>query len=376
MGTEMAFSLGIGSNIRKSPYFDATVADGVQSFSVYNHMYLPAHFGDPQAEYERLLNGVVMWDVGAQRQVELLGPDAAQLVQYICARNISDTAVGQGRYVPICNHDGILINDPVLLKLSAEQFWLSIADSDIELWASAIAAERGLEVRVSEPDVSPLAVQGPKAAALIAQLLGDWIHELKYFWFRETSLQGIPLVLARSGWSKQGGFELYLRDATYGSALWDLVREAGSRHGIGPGAPNDVERLESGLLSYGADARAQTHPANPFELGLGKLVDLDGPGDFIGKQALLKIRDEGVKRRLAGFIIQGEPMPGSEHPVPVTQDDIEVGSIGEIVYSSRLGNNIAIGIISNDIADNAENLAISVNDTAHAVTITALPFVR
>jgi aminomethyltransferase len=375
-GTEMPFSLGIGSNIRKSPYFDATVADGVQSFSVYNHMYLPAHFGDPQAEYERLLNGVVMWDVGAQRQVELLGPDAAQLVQYICARNISDTAVGQGRYVPICNHDGILINDPVLLKLSAEQFWLSIADSDIELWASAIAAERGLEVRVSEPDVSPLAVQGPKAAALIAQLLGDWIHELKYFWFRETSLQGIPLVLARSGWSKQGGFELYLRDATYGSALWDLVRDAGSRHGIGPGAPNDVERLESGLLSYGADARAQTHPANPFELGLGKLVDLDGPGDFIGKQALLKIRDEGVKRRLAGFIIQGEPMPGSEHPVPVTQDDIEVGSIGEIVYSSRLGNNIAIGIISNDIADNAENLAISVNDTAHAVTITALPFVR
>jgi aminomethyltransferase len=180
MGTEMAFSLGIGSNIRKSPYFDATVADGVQSFSVYNHMYLPAHFGDPQGEYERLLNGVAMWDVGAQRQVELLGPDAAQLAQYICARDISDTAVGQGRYVPICNHDGILINDPVLLKLSAEQFWLSIADSDIELWASAIAAERGLEVRVSEPDVSPLAVQGPKAAALIAQLFGDWIHELKY----------------------------------------------------------------------------------------------------------------------------------------------------------------------------------------------------
>ena len=375
-GTEMSFLLGIGSNIRKSPYFDATVADGVQSFSVYNHMYIPAHFGDPQAEYERLINGVAMWDVAAQRQVELLGPDAAQLAQYICARDISDTAIGQGRYVPICNHDGILINDPVLLKLSTEQFWLSIADSDIELWASAIAAERGLDVRVCEPDVSPLAVQGPKAAALIAQLFGKWIHELKYFWFRETSLQGIPLVLARSGWSKQGGFELYLRDAAYGDALWDLVREAGSAYDIGPGAPNDVERLESGLLSYGADARAQTFPANPFELGLGKLVDLDGPDDFIGKQALSKIRADGVKRRLTGFIIQGEPVPGSEHPVAVTQNDIEVGSIGEMAYSPRLGKNIAIGIISNEIDDNAENLAISVNNTPHTVTISDLPFIR
>ena len=372
----MAFSLGIGSNIRKSPYFDATVADGVQSFSVYNHMYLPAHFGDPQGEYERLLNGVAMWDVGAQRQVELLGPDAAQLAQYICARDISDTAVGQGRYVPICNHDGILINDPVLLKLSAEQFWLSIADSDIELWASAIAAERGLEVRVSEPDVSPLAVQGPKAAALIAQLFGDWIHELKYFWFRETSLHDIPLVLARSGWSKQGGFELYLRDAAYGSELWELVKQAGAAFSIGPGAPNDVERLESGLLSYGADARAQTFPANPFELGLGKLVDLDGPDDFIGKQALLTIRADGVKRRLAGFIVHGDRIPASEHPLPVKQNGIEVGSIGEMAYSSRLGKNIAIGIISNEIADNAENLLISVNDVPRNVTIATLPFIR
>ena len=372
----MSFSLGIGSNIRKSPYFDATMADGVQSFSVYNHMYLPAHFGDPQAEYERLINGVAMWDVGAQRQVELLGPDAGQLAQYICARDISDTAIGQGRYVPICNHDGILINDPVLLKLSAEQFWLSIADSDIELWASAIAAERGLEVRVSEPDVSPLAVQGPKAASLIAQLFGDWIHELKYFWFRETSLQDIPLVLARSGWSKQGGFELYLRDSKYGNELWNLVREAGSRYGIGPGAPNDVERLESGLLSYGADARAQTHPANPFELGLGKLVDLDGPDDFVGKQALLKIKADGVKRRLTGFIIEGKPVPGSEHPVPVAENGIEVGSIGEMAWSSRLGKNIAIGIISNELADNADNLAISINNEPRVVTITALPFIR
>jgi glycine cleavage system aminomethyltransferase T len=372
----MSFSLGIGSNIRKSPYFDATVADGVQSFSVYNHMYLPGHFGDPQGEYERLINGVVMWDVGAQRQVELQGPDAAQLVQYLCARDVSGTAIGQGRYVPICNHDGNLINDPVLLKLSADQFWLSIADSDIELWAAAIAAERGLDVRVYEPDVSPLAVQGPKAARLIANLFGEWTQELKYFWFRETSLQGIPLVLARSGWSKQGGFELYLRDAARGQELWDIVKAAGAAFDICPGAPNDAERLESGLLSYGADARLQTCPANPFELGLGKLVDLDGPDDFIGKPALLKIKTAGIKRRLCGFVIQGDPVPASEHRVSVMQNDIVVGSISEMACSTRLEKNIGIGLISNTIADDVDNLSVSLDSGLRSVTISGLPFIR
>jgi aminomethyltransferase len=371
----MSFTLGIGCNIRKSPYFDATVADGVQSFSVYNHMYIPAHFGDPQAEYERLTNGVAMWDVGAQRQVELLGPDAAKLVQYLCARDVSATAVGQGRYVPICNHVGNLINDPVLLKLSDEQFWLSIADSDIELWAGAIAAERGLDLRVSEPDVSPLAVQGPKAAALIAELFGDWIHELKYFWFRDSSLQGIPLLLARSGWSKQGGFELYLRDGTRGKELWDIVKTAGAAFDIGPGAPNDIERLESGLLSYGADARVQTQPANPFELGLGKLVDLDRDADFIGKQALLKVRAEGIKRRLSGFLVDGEPVPGNEHPVALHQDGSVVGSISEMAYSPRLQQNIAIGLISNSVANDATDLTVTVDGTPRKATIAALPFI-
>jgi len=372
----MSFTLGIGCNIRKSPYFDATVADGVESFSVYNHMYLPGHFGDPQAEYARLMNAVAMWDVGAQRQVELQGPDAAKLVEYLCARDISTTAIGQGRYVPICNHDGILINDPVLLKLSDTQFWLSIADSDIELWAGAIAAERGLDVRVSEPDVAPLAVQGPKAAALIAELFGDWIHELKYFWFRETSLQSIPLVLARSGWSRQGGFELYLCDGMRGQQLWDIVKTAGVAYAIGPGAPNDIERLESGLLSYGADARAQTRPANPFELGLDRLVDLDRDADFIGKQALLKVRADGVKRRLSGFVIEGKPVSGSQHAVTLQQDDSVVGSISEMAYSVRLQQNIAIGLVSNTVTDEATNLTVHIDDNPRAASIARLPFIR
>ena len=373
----MTFSVGIGSNIRKSPYFDATVADGVRSFSVYNHMYIPGNFGDPAAEYQRLINGVAMWDVGAQRQVEITGPDAAQLVRYLCARDLSSNLAGQGRYVPICNHDGLLINDPVLLQLAQDRFWLSIADSDIELWASAIAAERGLDLRVFEPDVSPLAVQGPKAEDVIVALFGDdWPRALRYFGFRECELHGIPLVLARSGWSKQGGFELYLRDGSRGGELWERVKRAGAAFDIGPGVPDDIERIESGLLSYGADARLQRNPANPFELGLGKLVDLDRDDDFIGKQALTRIRAQGVKRRFTGFFIDGDPVPGSQHPLPLMQDQRVVGSVSEMAWSPRLRRNVALGLVSNEIGNDAGNLAVDIGAESRAVSLAPLPFVR
>ncbi len=370
----MNFTIGIGPNLRQSPYFEATLADGVQSFSVYNHMLIPAHFGKPEREYQRLIEGVVMWDVGAQRQVEIGGRDAGKLVQYLCTRDIRDTQVGQGRYVPICNHQGLLINDPVLLKLEEDRFWLSIADSDIELWASAIAQERGLQVQVKEADASPMAVQGPKAEDLIASIFGDWVRDLKYFWFKSTHLQGIPVVLARSGWSKQGGFELYLQDSTRGSELWQLVKQAGGSFDIGPGAPNDVERLESGLLSYGADARLQVNPANPFELGLGKLVDLDNNLDFVGKQALLEIRNSGIKRELCGFFIEGDAVSPCGQPLPVLSDGETVGYLSELAYSSRLERNIAIGVVSIQFSQN-ENLNLIIDGEPRRLSPGRLPFI-
>jgi aminomethyltransferase len=314
-----------------------------------------------------------MWDVGAQRQVEISGADADRLLQYLSARNIADTRIGQGRYVPICNHRGQLINDPVMLKLAEDRFWLSIADSDIELWASAIAAERGLDVVVAEADASPLAIQGPQAATLVASLFGDWIRELKYFWFKATQLGDIPLVLARSGWSKQGGFELYLQDAARGEELWQRVRQAGSAFDILPGAPNDIERIESGLLSYGADARLQRHPANPFELGLGKLIDLQAEHDFVGKQALRDIRQAGIKRKFCGFYIDGAAVAGNQHTVPVYSAAEPVGYISEMVYSPRLERNIALGLLSTELAADAP-LQVLIDDRPRELTAAALPF--
>lgn len=371
----MSFRLHIGPNIRKSPYFEATRRDGVATFSVYNHMYIPGSYGDPEAEYDRLLNGVAMWDVAAQRQVELFGPDAGTLAQYLTPRNLDGTKIGQGRYVPICNYDGHLINDPVLQKLSDDRYWLSIADSDLVLWAGAIARERGLNVSVREPDVSPLAIQGPKAEDVTAALLGGWVRDLKYFWFCETMLDDIPLLIARSGWSKQGGFELYLRDGSKGTALWDRVKEAGTPFDIGPGAPNDIERLESGLISYGADMRQQTHPVTPFEMGFGKMLDLDGPHDFVGKAALIARRNAGITRRRTGIFLDGPPVAGNEHPLPLFQGDTEIGFVAEIAHSKRLGKNIGVGLVSTDLPTGTTGLCIHLPDGPRTITLTDLPFV-
>jgi aminomethyltransferase len=342
----MSFHIGIGSNIRKSPYFAATVADGVSCFSVYNHMYIPAHFGDPNGEYKRLTEGVAMWDVAAQRQVEIVGRDATALMQYLTARDISKTKIGQGRYVPLCDHDGHLINDPVLLKLSERRFWISIADSDIEIWSKAIAAERGLDVDVFEPDVSPMAIQGPRAENLVAELFGTWVRDIKYFWFRETNLNGIPLVLARSGWSKQGGFELYLTDGSHGGALWEIVKQGGVKYGIGPGAP----------------------------LGLGKLVDFACGDDFIGREALLKIKAEGAKRRYTGFVISGDPIEANENQHPFRHRKKNVGVITEIVYSPRLMKNIGVGLVNTNIGESVDRLEIDLPGGTRQVTLASLPF--
>ena len=371
----MPFQIHIGPNIRKSPYFDATVADGVTSFSVYNHMYIPGNFGDPEAEYDRLIHGVAMWDVAAQRQVQLLGPDAGRLAQYLTPRNLSGLRAGQGRYVPLCDHQGRLINDPVLLKLAEDRYWLSVADSDVLLWAAAAAHERGLNVEVSEPDVSPLAIQGPKAEEVTAALLGDWVRELRYFGFRETELQGIPLVAARSGWSKQGGFELYLRDGARGGELWAMVKAAGAPFGIGPGAPNDVERLESGLISYGADMRLQTRAANPFEMGFSKMINLDAPHDFIGRAALEQIAKIGPARRWTGFYLDGQEVTPNGHPVDVERGGEIVGYLSETAYSKRLGRNIGVGMLPADLGETPEGLSATLPDGRRTLQAAALPFI-
>ncbi len=340
------FEIGPTTRLRRSPFFEATVAEGVRGFSPYNQMMMPTGYGDPDAEYWRIINGVSMWDVAVERQVELRGPDAGRLAQILSPRDLTKCVEGQGKYVALCNHAGTIINDPILLKLAEDRYWLSIADSNIVFWARAIAAERGLDVAIFEPDVSPLAVQGPKAEDVIASMFGDWVRELKYFWFREVQVNAIPLMLARSGWSKQGGFELYLMDGARGVDLWNAVREAGLPWDIGPGNPNANERIESGLLSWGGDTDDET---NPYEVRMGRYVDLDVPDDVVGIQALRKIKQEGPKRHQLGVVLEGEEeMPTHTVWYDIVKDGQKVGDMTNGTWSRRMEKNIGFALIGRE----------------------------
>ncbi|MBS3927457.1 MAG: hypothetical protein KGZ65_02355 [Sphingomonadales bacterium] len=331
------------ARLRTSPFYDSAVAEGMTAASIYNRMIMPTSYGDPEAEYWRIIEGVSQWDVGVERQVQLKGRDAGRLAQILAARDLSRCKHGQGKYVPICNHRGTVFNDPILLKHSDDLYWFSIADNDLWLWANAIVAERGLDVEVSEPDVSPMALQGPKAEDVVASVLGDWVRELKYFWFRDSEIEGIPITVQRSGWSKQGGFEIYLKDGTKGTQLWNIFKEAGQPYGIGPGAPATAERTESGLVSVGGDTDADT---NPFEVRMGSYVSLDVPDDTLGIAALRRIASEGPKRHQLGLILEGS----TPEPLGFSWEDIRVngktaGHMTNCVWSPRMKANIGYALI-------------------------------
>lgn len=339
----MSFTISASPRVRPSPYYPATIADGVTSFTTYNHMMMPTSYGDPMAEYWRLINGVAMWDVAVERQVQLKGPDAAKLAQALVPRKLATQQIGQGWYVPICDHRGVLLNDPVLLKLADDCYWFSIADGDVLFWVRAIAGERGMDVEVTEPDVSPLAIQGPKAEDVVASMFDDSVRGLGQFRFREMELDGIPMIVARSGWSKQGGFELYLRDGKFGLDLWNKVKQAGEPWDIGPGTPNTMERIESGLLSWGGDTDDET---NPFEVGIGRFVHDDVPDDTVGIGALRKIRERGPRRHRLGVVIDiDEPLGYFDRKGKVFKGMTDAGHLTATCWSPRLKCNIGICLV-------------------------------
>ncbi|WP_412506467.1 glycine cleavage T C-terminal barrel domain-containing protein [Roseovarius sp. SYSU LYC5161] len=340
---------GFGTQIRKSPYFDATVRWGAQGFSVYNHMYIPRDFGDPEQNFWTLVNDAILCDVAVERQVEITGPDAAKFTQMLTCRDLSNMAVGQCKYVLITNAEGGILNDPILLKLAEDHFWLSLADSDILLWAQGVAVHSGLDVSICEPDVSPLQLQGPKSGEIMQELFGPEIMDLRYYWFREMELDGIPLIVSRTGWSSELGYEIYLRDGDYGDALWERIMAVGMPMGLKPGHTSTIRRIEGGMLSYHADADIHT---NPFELGLDRLVNLDMEADFIGKFALQRIRDNGVTRKQVGLVLEDEPMasPNTAFWTVFNGGEI-VGKVTSAVYSPRLEKNIALAMVAVEAAE-------------------------
>ena len=365
-------NFGFGTQIRKSPFFEATVRWGAQEFSVYNHMYIPRDFGDPVQNFWNLVNDAILCDVAVERQVEIIGPDASKFVQKMTPRDLTNMSVGQCKYVLVTNSDGGVLNDPVLLRLGENRYWFSLADSDILLWAQGLAVNSGLNVTIFEPDASPLQLQGPKSGEVMNALFGESIMGLKYYWHREVELEGLHLIVSRTGWSSELGYEIFLQDESQGDELWEKIMEVGTRFGLKPGHTSSIRRIEGGMLSYHADADINT---NPYELGLDRLVNLEMKEDFIGKAALQRIQKNGVRRKQVGLRIECAPLKGPNNTFwEIRKNGKNVGKVTSAIYSPRLEQNIALAMISLEYAEIGNVIDVSTEDATVPAYIVEKPF--
>ena len=365
-------NFGFGTQIRKSPYFESTVKWGATGFSVYNHMYIPRDFGNPEQNFWNLIEKSILCDVAVERQVEITGPDAYKFTQLLTPRDLSNISIGQCKYVLITNNEGGILNDPVLLRLAENHFWLSLADSDVLLWAQGVAINSGLNVNISEPDVSPLQLQGPTSKDIMVKLFVESIKDLKYYWFKEYDLDGIPLIVSRTGWSSEFGYEFFLRDGSKGNNLYEKIMSAGKEYGLQPGHTSSIRRIEGGMLSYHADADIHT---NPFELGFDRLVSLDNDIEFIGKAALKKIKATGIKRKQVGLEINCKPLSGPNTTFwSIEKDNNKIGKVTSAIYSPRLKKNIALAMVSIKYSEIGTMLEVKTNENKFEAVVVEKPF--
>jgi glycine cleavage system aminomethyltransferase T len=367
------------SRLRKSPYFPASSQHGVRAYSVYNHTYHPRCYDDPFNEYFKLLNHVTLWDVGVERQIEITGPDAFAFTNMLTPRDLTKCAVGQCKYVVLTAEDGGIVNDPVLLRLGEDHFWLSLADSDVLLWARALAYGMGFNVQIREADVAPVQVQGPRSKEVMLELFGpELIEEMPYYHMTPARLDGMEVVVSRTGYSAEVGYEIYLYDASRDAVkLWNTVMEAGFPYGMSPIGPNHIRRIEAGMLAYGADMNLDT---NPYEVGLGWMVKLDQGGDFLGKEALRRVKAEGVKRKLVGVEIEGEPLGGYVDGsmvdfFPVFLDGLKIGQVTSACYSPRLEKNIGYAMVPVQYSAEGTELVVETSLGLAAALLARKPFI-
>ncbi len=366
-------ALGFQPRIRKGAFFEACWRYGCRNYSVYNRTYISSFFTNPVDEYWHVINHVALWPVMGERQVEITGPSAKEFVQLLTPRNMDNCAIGQCKYALLTAPDGGIVCDPIILHPEAGKYWLSTSDCDLELWTKGIAVNAGLEVTIRDAEVSVLQVQGPKSPALMVDLVGEAILDLKYYWSASFDFQGTELVISRTGWSGEFSYEIYLADETKGDALFDALMEKGKIYNVAPGSVSQARRIESGILSWGLDISPET---NPYEVGLGHLVGLKNPADFIGKKALSRLKHEPLTKKLVGLIVEGEALASNETIWPLMIDGKQIGKLTSLGYSPRLEKNLAIAIV--DIADAQVGTLMSVEtwDRTRTAVVSSLPFVE
>lgn len=366
-------TLFFGPWYRRSPFFEATRRYGCSAYDIYNHMYLPAYYDEPNTEFWALVNDVTIWDVAVERIVEISGPDATKLTNMLTCRDLTKCAVNQCKYMLVLAPDGGIINDPVLLRIEENRWWMALADSDAGLYALGVAANSGLNVKVTHPEVYPIQLQGPKSKEVMKTLFGDSILDMKYYWCRRAELDGIPIVISRTGWTGIVGYEIYLMDPKRGDDLWEKFMEAGKPHNIRPIAPSEPRRIEAGIFNYGSDF---TLDNNPYEvMGLERLVE-EQEANYMGKAALQRIKQQGVKRRLVGIELESTEMRAELAEYwPVHKDGKEVGYVTDAIWSPRLKKNIGYVWVPTELSDPGNKLEVRSPECTMSGKTAALPFV-
>ena len=367
--------LNFSRRLRRTPFTSSVEKYGVKGFSVVNHALLPKAFSRSiEEDYWHLRSAVQIWDVGVQRQVEIMGPDASKFVQYMTPRSLEKMKVGNCYYIPLIDENGGMVNDPVLLKHSETHYWLSIADSDVLLWAKGLAVGLKFNVSIKEPDVWPLAIQGPLAKDLLSEVFGDFINDIKFFKFSKIQFEGSTQIIARSGYSKQDGFEIYLQGFDLGERLWELLWEKGEKYNIAPGCPNLIDRIEAGLLSYGNEITLET---SPLEVGMEGFCNSDFSHDFVGKPALRELQEKGVIKKIKGIIFDVPPCPPCTQPWTLfNENKMKIGQITSAVFSPRIRKNIGLGLVNKPFWKNDTNVFIEIPKSKSLAKgiVSSLPF--
>ena len=366
------FSIAKSRRLRSTPYTSRIEKQGVTAYTIYNHMLLPAAFGSIEDSYKHLKEHVQVWDVAAERQVEISGKDSAELVQLMTCRDLSKSKIGRCYYCPIIDNSGNLINDPVILKLEKDKWWISIADSDVLFFAKGLAAGNNFDVKIIEPTVNIMAVQGPKSFSLMKKVFGEKIIELKFFGFDYFDFEGTKHLIARSGWSKQGGFEVYVQNTVSGQKLYDYFFEIGKEFKVSPGCPNLIERIESALLSYGNDF---DNNDNPFECGFDQYVSLESDINFLGKEKLKQIKSDGVKKKLMGVKIDAKDISLTDSKKLYDKDNNLIGELRSAAYSPHFQMIIGIAMIKKSYWDVSQAFKIQINDNTFNGKVCDLPFI-
>ena len=366
------YSIAKSRRIRSTPYTSRIEKQGVTAYTSYNHMLLPAAFGSLEDSYNHLKENVQVWDVAGERQVEISGKDSAKLVQLMTCRDLSKSKVGRCYYCPIIDDNAGLINDPVILKLEEQRWWISIADSDVILFAKGLAIGNNYDVKIFEPNVDILAVQGPKSYKLMEKIFGKKIVEMKFFGFDYFEFAGAKHLIARSGWSKQGGYEIYVENTKSGLALYDKFFEVGNEFNVKAGCPNLIERIESALLSYGND---MDNNDNPFECGLDKYVNLDTNVKFLGKEKLKEIRKVGITKKLMGVVIDAKEINVSKSIDLINDKNLKIGELRSGVYSPYFKKVIGIAMLHKPYFEVSQTFKISINDSIFEGKVCDLPFI-